>query len=214
MSTLASLATMPPFSDVVCRPDSNYHTSDTLCEDSPAHHAQNCAAAWAQHEERCSIPACSGLTNVTAWTTATPCPAANVIMMPSYHKHDKEGRHLCLLLCYWEPPEATAQSIQRVFTITYVVLMRDTGCRPRRLPVHSLKSVYFFISCFHADALLIVLLLMLKLHCCRWRRIEDGTEDIQSLQAIPWPPFNAGTLHLMAGNCHRSDDNCISPIVI
>ncbi|DBB05306.1 hypothetical protein WJX82_004173 [Trebouxia sp. C0006] len=65
------------------RPDSNYHTSDTLCEDSPAHHAQNCAAAWAQHEER-------------------------------------------------------------------------------------------------------------------WRRIEDGTEDIQSLQAIPWPLFNAGIIAALA----------------
>ncbi len=55
---------------------------------------------------------------------------------------------------------------------------------------------------FNVDALLTVLLLMLKLHRCRWRRIEDGTECIQSLQAMPWPPFTAGTIHFMAGNCH------------
>ncbi|DBA74496.1 TPA: hypothetical protein ACH3X2_000960 [Trebouxia sp. C0005] len=44
-------------------------------------------------------------------------------------------------------------------------------------------------------------------HETRWRKIEDGSEYIQSLQAIPWPPFSAGTLHCMAGGCHCSDNH-------
>ncbi|KAL0017927.1 hypothetical protein WJX77_004619 [Trebouxia sp. C0004] len=35
-------------------------------------------------------------------------------------------------------------------------------------------------------------------HENRWRRIEDGTECIQSLQAIPWPPFSAGIIAALA----------------
>ncbi|KAA6423932.1 MAG: hypothetical protein FRX49_05891 [Trebouxia sp. A1-2] len=31
-----------------------------------------------------------------------------------------------------------------------------------------------------------------------WRKIEDGSEYIQSLQAIPWPPFSAGMIAALA----------------
>ena len=65
------------------------------------------------------------------------------------------------------------------------------------------RKLLFFLK---IDALLTVLLLTLKLHCCRWRRIEDGTESIQSLQAIPWPPFSTGTMLFMAGGCHCRGD--------
>ncbi|KAL0035698.1 hypothetical protein WJX79_009126 [Trebouxia sp. C0005] len=35
-------------------------------------------------------------------------------------------------------------------------------------------------------------------HETRWRKIEDGSEYIQSLQAIPWPPFSAGMIAALA----------------
>jgi len=97
ISTLASLATVSSSTDAFCRPDNDNHTSHTSCEDSPAHHAQNCAAAWAQHENRCSSAICLTSKSVTAWTTATLCPAADYIMMHSYHVKDIERTRLCTL---------------------------------------------------------------------------------------------------------------------
>lgn len=78
---------------------------------------------------------------------------------------------------------------------------------PYEAPVMVAESVKFSFFLFYADALLTVSFPQLELHCCRWRKIEDGSEYIQSLQAIPWPPFSAGTLHCMAGGCHCSDNH-------
>lgn len=79
----------------VVRPNNDHHTCRTPCEDGPAHHAQNCAAAWAQHENR-------------------------------------------------------------------------------------------------------------------WRSLEDGTKDIQTLQAIPWPPFSTGIIAALAEHDTMTDQQLSS----